>query len=114
MNKEEAKIFLRDISRYPDEIDILEDQIKTLPFMDRENISKRIQRMEEDLTLAEQIISNIENIDLRIVLRRRSLFNQTWQKIGEEMFLSYKTVINYHDQATEIFAEEWNRLKKAK
>ena len=113
MTKQEAKIFLRDISRYPDEIDILENQIKTLPFMDREDISKRIQKMEEDLTLGEQIISGIENIDLRLVLRRRSLFNQTWKKIGEEMFLSNKTVMNYYDQAVQIFAEEWNRLKKA-
>ena len=95
------------------EIDILENQIKTLPFMDRENISKRIQKMEEDLTLGDQIISGIENIDLRLVLRRRSLFNQTWKKIGEEMFLSNKTVMNYYDQAVQIFAEEWNRLKKA-
>ncbi len=113
MNREDAKHFLWSISQYPDEIDTILEQMGRFPYSKEqiEKLKKKTDEMEANLDLVETIVSGITDVRLRTILRRRSLFNETWGEIAKNLGLSSKTVMIYHDQALDIFIGEWNHLK---
>lgn len=66
------------------------------------------------LDLREQMrgsISELENSDMSLVLEYRYIYNMSWAKIGDELFVDERTVRRWHDQALFHYKVPQNPIK---
>lgn len=67
-----------------------------------EQIKKKMEELLRVKTEVMSVIDNIENDNLRVVLKLRYIDSLSWGEIAEKIYASDKTVRRWHNQALEL------------
>ena len=67
-----------------------------------EQIKKKMEELFRVKTEVMSVIDNIENDNLRVVLKLRYIDSLSWGEIAEKIYASDKTVRRWHNQALEL------------
>lgn len=57
-----------------------------------EKLKKKINELFEEVLRMEKFIESIEDIEIRLIARKRFIENKDWQVIGDEMYMDRTTV----------------------
>ena len=67
-----------------------------------EQIKKKMEELLRVKTEVMSVIDNIDNVNLRVVLKLRYIDSLSWSEIAEKIYASDKTVRRWHNQALEL------------
>ena len=67
-----------------------------------EQIKKKMEELIKVKTEVMSVIDNIDNVNLRVVLKLRYIDSLSWSEIAEKIYASDKTVRRWHNQALEL------------
>ena len=67
-----------------------------------EQIKKKMEELIKVKTEVMSVIDNIDNVNLRVVLKLRYIDSLSWNEIAEKIYASDKTVRRWHNQALEL------------